>query len=63
MKYAPSHVGLRHSKATHRLVEAFHSANLYVFVYTPNRSADIQRAICLGVDGVISNFPDRIPHG
>jgi glycerophosphoryl diester phosphodiesterase len=63
MKYAPSHVGLRHSKTTHRLVEAFHSANLYVFVYTPNRSADIQRAICLGVDGVISNFPDRIPHG
>ncbi len=63
MKYAPSHVGLRHSKATHRLVESFHRAKLHVFVYTPNRAADIQRAICLGVDGVISNFPDRIPHG
>lgn len=62
MKYAPSHVGLRHSKATRRLVEAFHRANLHVFVYTPNRPTDIQRAICLGVDGVISNFPDRIPH-
>ena len=63
MKYAPSHVGLRHSKTTHRLVEAFHRANLFVFVYTPNRPADIQRALSLGVDGVISNFPDRIPHG
>lgn len=63
MKYAPSHVGLRHSKATRRLVESFHRANLHVFVYTPNRPADIQRAISLGVDGVISNFPDRIPHG
>ncbi|MBH0192599.1 MAG: glycerophosphodiester phosphodiesterase, partial [Nitrospira sp.] len=63
MKYAPSHDGLRHSKTTHRLVQTFHSANLLVFVYTPNRPADIQRAICLGVDGVISNFPDRIPHG
>jgi glycerophosphoryl diester phosphodiesterase len=63
MKYAPSHVGLRHSKATQRLVEAFHRANLQVFVYTPNRPADIQRALSLGVDGIISNFPDRIPRG
>ena len=63
MKYTPSHVGLRHSKATLRLVDAFHRAKLLVFVYTPNRPADIQRAISLGIDGVISNFPDRIPHG
>ncbi len=63
MKYTPSHVGLRYSKATRRLVEAFHRANFLVFVYTPNRLADIQRAISLGVDGVISNFPDRIPNG
>jgi glycerophosphoryl diester phosphodiesterase len=63
MKYAPSHVGLRHSKATLRLIESFHRANVLVFVYTPNRPADIQRVISLGVDGIISNFPDRIPHG
>lgn len=63
MKYAPSYVGLRHSKATRRLVELFHRAHLHVFVYTPNQPADIQRAISLGVDGIISNFPDRIPHG
>jgi len=63
MKYTPSHVGLRHSKATLRLVDSFHRAKLLVFVYTPNRPADIQRAISLGVDGIISNFPDRIPRG
>lgn len=63
MKYASSHVGLRHSNATHRLVEAFHRTNFLVFVYTPNRPDDIRRALSLGVDGVISNFPDRIPHG
>lgn len=62
MKYAPSHVGLRHSNATLRLVQAFHRANLLVFVYTPNRPADIRHALSLGVDGIISNFPDRIPH-
>ena len=63
MKYTPSHVGLRHSKASRRLVESFHRANMLVFVYTPNQPTDIQRAISLGVDGVISNFPDRIPLG
>jgi len=60
-QYAPSHVGLRHSKASRRLVESFHRANLLVFVYTPNRPRDIERAIALDADGVISNFPDRIP--
>ncbi len=60
-RYAPCHVGLRHSKASRRLVEAFHRANLLVFVYTPNRPRDIQRVLSMGVDGVISNFPDRIP--
>ena len=63
VKYAPSHVGLRHSNASRRLVESFHHANMFVFVYTPKRPTDIQRAISLGVDGVISNFPDRIPLG
>jgi len=63
MKYAPSHVGLRHDRTSRRLVEAFHGSALLVFVYTANRREDIQRALSLGVDGVISNFPERIPCG
>lgn len=63
MKYAASHVGLRHDRATRRLIEAFHRSNLLVFVYTPNRRGDIERVLSLGVDGVISNFPERIPCG
>jgi glycerophosphoryl diester phosphodiesterase len=58
--YAASHVGLRHSRATRRLVNTLHRAGLLVFVYTPNRPRDIDRALSLGVDGVISNFPGRI---
>jgi len=60
VKYGSSHVGLRHDKATRALVDSFHRADLLVFVYTANTPRDIQHALSLGVDGVISNFPDRI---
>ena len=60
LKFKPSHVGLRYDTATRHLVEAFHDKGLLVFVYTPNSMCDIQRALSAGVDGVISNFPERI---
>ncbi|MBS0164701.1 MAG: hypothetical protein JSR29_01335 [Nitrospira sp.] len=61
MTYAASCVGLRHDRVTRRLIESFHSSDLRVFVYTANRPSVIERALSLGVDGIISNFPDRIP--
>lgn len=60
MNMRPSHVGLRHDTATHRLVDTFHRAGLLVFVYTVDSHRDIRRALSIGVDGVISNFPERI---
>lgn len=61
MTYGSSHVGLRHDRADRSLVEAFHRAGLLVFVYTADSPRDIQKALSLGVDGVISNYPERIP--
>ena len=61
MQYQPEYVGLRHDRATRPLVDAFHRENVKVWVYTANSLADIARAISIGVDGVISNFPERIP--
>ena len=58
--HEPSHVGLRHDTATRRRVDAFHQAGLFVFVYTADSPGDIQHALSLGVDGIISNFPERI---
>lgn len=55
-----SYVGLRHETATRPLVETCHRAGLLVFVYTVDSPVDIQRALSIGVDGAISNFPDRI---
>ena len=60
IKYGPSYVGLRHDKATRPLVDALHRADLLVFVYTADAPSDIQHALSLDVDGVISNFPERI---
>ena len=63
MQYDPAYVGLRHDRATGPLVDAFHERTCSVWVYTANSLADITRAISIGVDGVISNFPERIGKG
>jgi glycerophosphoryl diester phosphodiesterase len=60
MKYRPSHVGLRHDTVTRRLVEAFHGEDMLVFVYTADKPSEIQRAFSAGIDGIISNVPERI---
>ena len=59
-QYQPAYVGLRHDRASRRLVEAFHGENMLVWVYTANRQEDIGRALALGVDGIISDYPERI---
>jgi glycerophosphoryl diester phosphodiesterase len=41
-------------------VRAAHLRGLQVFVYTVNRPADIARMSALGVDGVFSDYPERV---
>ena len=61
MQYHPTYVGLRHNTLTRGLIDAFHREKLLVCVYTANHPKDIKRVLSLGVDGVISDFPERIP--
>jgi glycerophosphoryl diester phosphodiesterase len=42
------------------LVDDAHRRNMKVFVWTVNDSDDIQRMKNLGVDGMFSNFPERL---
>lgn len=42
------------------LVDAVHAAGLAVYVYTVNKVEDMQRMIVRGVDGMFTNFPDRL---
>lgn len=55
-----THVGLRFDNATPALVKALHKAHLTVFVHTVNKPADIVRMRALDVDGIVSDFPDRV---
>ena len=41
-------------------VEAAHRRNLKVHVWTINETADMQRLLALGVDGIMTDYPDRL---
>lgn len=42
------------------LVDEVHALGLKVFAYTVNRAKDLIQMQALGVDGVFSNFPERV---
>jgi len=45
---------------TRRFVDAAHNRNLEVHAWTINEEDDMQRMISLGVDGIITDYPDRL---
>lgn len=48
---------------TLELVAAAHAEGLAVNAWTANEPADIAALVAAGVDGICSDFPDRIPKG
>ncbi|MGE3787881.1 MAG: glycerophosphodiester phosphodiesterase [Nitrospirales bacterium] len=55
-----THAGLALKIVTPDLVAAIREKAIKVFIYTVDEPDDIARMKSLGVDGIISNFPDRI---
>ena len=55
-----THVGLGIDCLTGEFVNALRREGLRVFVYTVNEPSDIAWVRSLGVDGIISDFPERI---
>jgi len=55
-----THIGLRFDTVTKPLVTALDNERLILFAYTANQPAEISRLNVLGVDGIISDFPDMI---
>lgn len=53
-------INLRFLFATKRSIEKAHRLGFKVFAWTVNEKKDIQRMISLGVDGIISDYPDRV---
>lgn len=56
-----THVGVAFETLGKSYVEALRAAGLQVFAFTVNDPSDIQRVAAFGVDGIISDFPDRVP--
>jgi glycerophosphoryl diester phosphodiesterase len=55
---SPIHVPLQ--QVTPALVNRVHADSLKLFVFTVNTHADIQRMQEMGVDGIFTDFPDRV---
>lgn len=55
-----SHVGLHFSTVTPALLQTYHNLDRRVFTYTVNEPKDIQRMRDAGIDGIVSDYPDRI---
>jgi glycerophosphoryl diester phosphodiesterase len=53
-------VHLSNKTVTQQLVDQAHRAGLKLYVYTVNETEHMQRLKDMGVDGVFSNFPDRV---
>ena len=54
-------VGLDHRLASEDLVAMLHEAGLDVWMFTVNEPVAIRRAIDLGADGIISDYPELVP--
>ena len=55
-----THVGLRLNTVTEPLVTVLHNERLIVFAYTANTPDKINKMKALGVDGIISDFPNLV---
>jgi glycerophosphoryl diester phosphodiesterase len=55
-----SHVGLHFSSISPALLQTYHNLGRLVFAYTVNEPADISRLRAMGIDGIISDYPDRV---
>jgi len=53
-------INLSHELITQELIDDAHKKNLKVFVYTVNDHDDIKKMLSLGIDGIFSDFPDRL---
>ena len=52
-------LGLFHGAVDAEVVARAHAAGLPVFVWTVNDEADVRRAVEIGVDGIITDYPAR----
>jgi glycerophosphoryl diester phosphodiesterase len=60
LRVSADELAIQHNLATHALIDVAHNNGLSISVWTVDEQKDFQRVIRLGVDGIITNYPDRI---
>jgi glycerophosphoryl diester phosphodiesterase len=50
----------RHTRATKRLTGRAHQVGLPVVAWTVNSRDEMRRLVSAGVDGIMTNYPDRL---
>jgi glycerophosphoryl diester phosphodiesterase len=53
-------VSLFFSSVDERTVRECQLSGLSVYTWTPDRRSEIKRMLDLGVDGICSNYPDKV---
>jgi len=53
-------LSLSHNAATPELLQELHRRGLALYVWTVDEPDELRRMIQIGVDGIISNYPDRL---
>jgi len=60
LSFTPEAISPDFGLLTPELVESYHQMGIKVIPWTVNEPADMQRMIDWGVDGIISDYPDRL---
>ncbi len=60
LQVSADELAIRHDLATHSIVDTGHKNSLSISVWTVDRQADLQRMIRLGVDCIITNYPEQL---
>ncbi|MGH2749435.1 MAG: glycerophosphodiester phosphodiesterase family protein [Actinomycetota bacterium] len=58
-RYA-ARIGPHHTQITDELVEAAHEEGLGVWTWAVNETRDMERLLDAGVDGIVTDYPDRL---
>ncbi|MGN8647280.1 glycerophosphodiester phosphodiesterase [Gracilibacillus sp. HCP3S3_G5_1] len=53
-------VGVPYQKLNKKLIEEIHYQDLHIHTYTVNEKADMEQLIRWGVDGIFTDYPDRL---
>ena len=53
-------IGPHHRQVTEQLVRAAHAEGMGVWTWAVNEIADMERLVAAGIDGIVTDFPDRL---